>query len=441
MEFLTDYTLENYILSTRWEDLPKPVQDRAVVCGVDLAMALLLGSHGKQYEAGVRVAAESCKEGRIPLIGRSEQFGLLGAAVCYSHASNSFDIDDGHNMIKGHPGTSFVGGVLAAALEQGVSYKEYLTTLTICYEVAVRFGLAVQDYYHFLHSTGTYGAFSTAAGVGRLLGFTKEQLNTALSMAEFHAPLTPVMWSVQYPSMNKDGVPFGVLVGMMSALETRAGETAYGNLLETPEYRHYAKSLGTDFEILNLYFKPYTCCRWGHQPIQACIDLAKEHGYAPADVESVTVHTFDSAAQLSKKIPANSDEAQYNIAWPVASALVHGDVGYLQVRDEALHDEAVLAMMKRLNFVMDPEMEAQFPQKRLAWVEILLKDGRSFRSRVYAAPGEHTDQVDLAWETEKFLRITKPVASPAKQKALLELMCGDLDFPVKKLIDLLNSAL
>ena len=46
-----------------------------------------------------------------------------------------------------------------------------------------------------------------AAGIGRIFGFTKEQMNTALSMAEFHAPLTPVMRSVQYPSMNKDGVP------------------------------------------------------------------------------------------------------------------------------------------------------------------------------------------------------------------------------------------
>lgn len=439
MEFLVDYRLEDYILSTRWEDLPPQVQQRAVVCGIDLTMALLLGSYGQQYQVGITLAKENYKEGNIPLIQSKETFGLLGASVCYSHASNSFDIDDGHNMIKGHPGTSFVGGVLAAALEKKVSYKEYLTTLVICYEVAVRFGLAVQDYYKFLHSTGTYGAFSTAAGVGRLLGFDKKQLNTALSIAEFHAPLTPVMWSVEHPSMNKDGVPFGVLIGMQAALEARAGETGYGNLLETPEYRHYVDTLGKQFEIMNLYFKPYTCCRWSHQPIQACIDLAKEHGYTYDQIAHVTVHTFDSAAKLSKIVPSATDEAQYNIAWPVASALVFNDVGYLQVRDEALKNPVVLDMMKRLSFVLDPEMEAQFPAKRLAWVEVELTDGRNFKSRVYAAPGEHTDNIDLAWETEKFLRITKPVLTEEKQHKLLELLTQDLDFPVEKLIDFLNN--
>ena len=120
MKFITDYKLENFILNTQWEDLPEEVQKRAVVCGIDLTIALLLGSKGQQFQAGLRMAREHYKEGKVPVVGSPETFGILGASVAMSHASNSFDIDDGHNMIKGHPGTSFVGGVLAAALEQGV---------------------------------------------------------------------------------------------------------------------------------------------------------------------------------------------------------------------------------------------------------------------------------------------------------------------------------
>ena len=117
MKFITDYKLENFILNTQWEDLPEEVQKRAVVCGIDLTIALLLGSKGQQFQAGLRMAREHYKEGKVPVVGSPETFGILGASVAMSHASNSFDIDDGHNMIKGHPGTSFVGGVLAAALE------------------------------------------------------------------------------------------------------------------------------------------------------------------------------------------------------------------------------------------------------------------------------------------------------------------------------------
>ncbi len=94
---------------------PGEVRERAVVCGIDLTAALLLGARGRQFQTGLFMARNFYKEGTVPVVGSRETFCVLGSAVAMSHASNSFDIDDGHNMIKGHPGASFVGGVLAAA--------------------------------------------------------------------------------------------------------------------------------------------------------------------------------------------------------------------------------------------------------------------------------------------------------------------------------------
>jgi len=437
--FNTDYTLENFILQTQWEDLPAEVQARAVVCGIDLMLALLLGSRGRQFFGGLNLAAGNFKEGNIPVVGCKQTFGLLGATVALSHAANSFDIDDGHNLLKGHPGASFVAGVLAAALQENISYKEYLTTLVVCYEVTIRCGLALQDHYKYLHSTGAYGAYGTAAGMGRILGLSANQLNNALSIAEFHAPLTPVMRSVQHPSMNKDGVPFGALVGATAVLETLSGSTGYGQILELPEYGYLVDSLGKKFEIMNLYFKPFTCCRWAQQPIQACLALAKEYKFTPADIEAVKVHTFKAAVQLSKNIPTSTDEAQYNIAWPVASALVCGDVGIEQVWEPALNNEKVLYMMNKLAFEVDSLLEALFPQKRLAWVEIVLKNGQILQSQIYAAPGEAADNVDLDWITKKFMLRTAPILGKHKdqhkQKEVLQLFSNCLD---ERMVDVVN---
>ena len=440
MEFNTDYRLENYILNTKWEDLPEEVKDRAYVCSIDLMMALILGIHGEQYQNGKRLAKHMAP-GDITLPGGDGGFSLLGAATALGHASNSFDIDDGHNMIKGHPGTSFIGGVLAAAIEKGISYKDYLTTLVVCYDTAVRIGLSTQDFYGFLHSTGTYGAVSTAAGIGRIYGFTKEELNTAISMAEFHAPLTPVMFAVNFPSMNKDGVPFGAMIGTLAALDTMAGETADKYILEMPQYEELRKSLGSRYEILNLYFKPYTCCRWAHQPIQASIELMQANGFDYTAVERVIVHTFDSATQLSKIVPKDTDEAQYNIAYPVSTAIVNQGLGYPQICNAALSDQRVIDMMKRVEFVMDPDMEKEFPTKRLAWVEFFLKDGRTFKSRVYAANGEATDHIDMAWEEAKFRRITKPFLSDEGQTRVLSLLSGNLERSVPEVVAELNKVL
>ena len=345
-------------------------------------------------------------------------------------------------MVKGHPGASFIGGVLAAALEKKCSYEEYLTTLSVCYETAIRWGLVEQKHYGFLHSTGTYGAFGTAAGVARLHELSREQLNNALSIADYHAPLTPVMRAVEYPSMNKDGVPFGSLVGTMAVIETEEGETGKTHLLEMPEYKEYLESLGERYYIRELYFKPFTCCRWAHQPNKACIDLTRENGIKPDQIKHVTVHTFDSAAKLSKAVPHNTDEAQYNIAFPVAAAIVNGDVGFNQVKDEAASDPAVLSMMERLSFVVDPDMEKEFPEKRLAWVEMKLDDGRILRSSVYAAPGEHTDpELNYDWIKNKFRRVTAPIISLKGQEEILQLLTMPSDKSMREVIGTVNRYL
>ncbi len=439
MVFITDYRLEDYILNTTWATLPTDVQERTISCSIDLMTALILGSQGKQYKTGVKVAKRIGLKGDIPVFGSQISFNLLGASIAFSHAANSFDIDDGYNMVKGHPGASFVGGVLAAALEKNCSYGEYLVALAVCYETAIRWGLAEQDYYNFLHSTGTYGAFGTAAGVGRLHGLNKEQLNNALSIADYHAPMTPVMRAVEYPSMNKDGVPFGSLIGTMAVIETEEGETGKTHLLEMPEYKDYLDSLGSKFYIRDLYFKPYTCCRWAHQPILACQQLMKHHCFTWEQIRHVTVNTFASAAKLSKMIPHNTDEAQYNIAFPVAASLVYGDVGFEQIKDEAVNDKRVLAMMRKLEFKVDSEMDKVFPEKRLAWVDIELENSIHYVSPVYAAPGEHTDpELNAEWIVKKFKRVTAPVISTEGQEKVLQHLGAYSETAMRDIIATIN---
>jgi len=423
MSFETNYAVERFALDAKWADFPDRVKERAVMCSLDILGALILGSYGKQFKAGERLATAIGLNGEIPVVGSSHTYNLLGAAIAMGHSSNSFDIDDGHRQIQGHPGASFIAGVLAAAASRNVKYADFLSTLVVCYELTVRWALAMQKEYGYLHSTGAYGAFGTALGVGRLLEFDERQLNNALSIADFHAPMTPVMRSVEYPSMNKDGVPFGALVGTMAVLETINGSTGKTHILEKPEYSEYLDTLGTVWHILELYYKPYACCRWAHQPIKAIIDLMEEHSFRYTDVDKVTVNTFRSAARLSRIEPTNTDEAQYNIAWPVASALVNGDVGYQQVRDEALKDNRVLSMMKRLSFVVDSGLDAQFPGKRLACVKVDLKNGTHYKSGIYEAPGEPDDpDLNPGWIEEKFRRITKPMLKAKSQDEVIRIV-------------------
>lgn len=440
MTFSTDYHLEDYILSECWDALPKDVQTRAVVCAVDLMGALILGSRGRQFEAGYRLARKLYRDGSVPVVGSEQTFSFSGAVSAMGHAANSFDIDDGHNLIKGHPGASVIAGTLAASLDRGSSYREFLTALVVAYETAIRSGMALQDYYQYLHSTGAYGAFGTAAAVGRLFGLDRKTLNTALSIADFHAPMTPVMRAVEYPSMNKDGVPFGAMVGAAAVLEALAGISGKTYLLEMDRYRKLQETLGRDYEIMRLYFKPYTCCRWAHQPIKAALDLVRLHGIRSSEIARVRIFTFRSAAQLYKKAPTETDEAQYNIAYPVAAAIVHGDVGYRQVIDDNLDDPEVLSLMDRMEFVVDPELDRQFPAARLARVELRLRNGTTVCSEDCAAPGEASDGIGPDWIKKKFVRITEPFLSLASREEILREL-EDPEGSIGEKVQRINQAL
>jgi len=439
MKFETTYKLEEFILNTKWSDLPAEVQERMRGCLLDLTGALVIGSRSRQFEAGKKLARTVFPKGDVPVVGASETFDLMGAATAMGHSSNAYDIDDGHNMTRAHPGTSFIGGILAAAWENDLTLQELLTVLLVAYETTIRSGAAIMDYYQYAHSSGTFGAVGVAAGLGRILGFTKEQLNNVLSVAEFNAPLVPGIRSVEYPSMNKDGVPFGVITGMMAVRAAQCGFEGNKNLLEAEEYQHYLDDLGTKWQVMDLYFKPYTCCRWGHPAIDACVDLMRMNGITAADIEKVTIRTFHRATLLSKIVPKTADEAQYNIAYPVAAALVYGDFGLAQVREESLGDPAVVEMMGKLSFATDPELDKQFPARRICVAEIVTKDGRTLVSQECEPRGEAHENIQFDWLADKFRRITGPVLTEQGQQHVLESLRGDLQMPVKQWIAKLND--
>ena len=441
MNFKTDYKLENYILDTNWQDLPCEVQERLKGCMIDLFGALIVGSKSQQFAAGLKLAKSVFGGGDIAVIGSGEHFSFAGASTAMGHSSNAYDIDDGHNITRAHPGTSFVGAILAAAYEKNVSRNEFLTALLVAYETTVRMGAALMDYYNYAHSSGTFGAVGVAAGVGRLFGFNKEQLNNALSVAEFNAPLVPGIRSVEYPSMNKDGVPFGVMTGVLAVLDTACGFTGNKHMLEADEYRHYVDDLGQKYQVMDLYFKPYPCCRWAHPAIDACLELISEHKISPSDIEKVTIHTFKRATMLSKIVPKTADEAQYNIAYPVASSIVYGDFGFTQVLEENLNDSTVIDMMSRLEFKVDENLDKRFPAERICRAEIKTKQGDTYISSECEPRGEAKENIGIDWLSDKFYRITGPVLSKQAQNKLLKLITQDNDLPIREIVDTVNKKL
>ncbi len=439
MLYQSDYKLENYIIGLKWEDMPEDVREHARMCFLDLINALVLGSRSAQFRAGLKAAESVFAKGDLPVIGTDKTFNFAGATSAMGHSSNAYDLDDGHKIIRAHPGTSFIGGLLAGAYEQNCTYKEFLEALIVAYEATIRFGEAVIDHYKYYHSSGSFGPFGIAAGVGKMRGYGKERMNNLLAVAEFNAPLIPAGRSVEYPSMNKDGVAFGAIIGAMALYEDAAGFVGNKHLLDGEDYKKYLDDLGEKYYITELYFKPYAGCRWGHPAIDAAKSLMAENKVTADDIEKVVIKTFYQATRLSKIVPKTTDEAQYNIAFPVASAIVRGDFGYEQAKDEALNEPRVIEMMKRLSFEKDDEIDAMFPEHRCCRAEITLKNGQVLKGKLCEPRGEPEEHIHLDWIEEKFSRMSKAVFTDNAIEEVKALVRGPLDVKMRDVINAINK--
>ena len=117
------------------------------------------------------------------------------------------------------------------------------------------------------------------------MGLREKETISALGTAEYHAPIMPMMRCIDYPAMTKDGIGWGAMVGTVSALLAATGFNGIPSLFGFREYSSLVGSLGSEYKILNLYFKPYACCRWAQPAVSAALKLRKDHDIDPDHIE------------------------------------------------------------------------------------------------------------------------------------------------------------
>jgi len=161
----------------------------------------------------------------------------------------------------------------------------------------------------------------------------------------------------------------------------------------------------------------------------------------PEMIEFVTIHSFEKATQLSKGIPSHADEAQYNIAYPVTAAILWGDVGMDQLKKEAFDDPRVPQIMKKLRYIVDPEMERAFPEKRFCQAEFALTDARVIRSSVCEPRGEAKENIGVQWVSEKFRRMTSSLLKEVEQEKVLTLLTETKATSIREIVDTINGYL
>ena len=416
---LTEYAL-TFIHDIPWRDLPADVQHQAKRCLLDTLGAMVAGTQTPAARLMADFAVSQFGGNEVEILIDGRRASLVGVALASGFAANALDIDDGFRGVKGHPGACVLPALLAASQRQPVSGKEFLTALVVGYETGIRAGLIRHATYSTYHSSGSWGAIGAAVAVGRMLGLDRQALGKAIGVAEYHAPIAPMMKGIETPSMGKDSIGWGAMVGMSAALLAQEGFTGIKPLFDESPEPGWITELGTQYEILNVYAKPYACCRWAQPAIAAVLRVVQREHLPPDEIAGIRVRTFAAAASLSQAHPRNTEQAQYNLTYPVAAALLDGELGPRQVLPPRLFDKDVLALADLVSVEVKPEYDEAFPAKTYAEIELRTTDGRTLESGRMEARWEPPNMATDGELEAKFRWLVEPILGRKKSDELVE---------------------
>lgn len=172
-----------------------------------------------------------------------------------------------------------------------------------------------------------------------------------------------MMREIANPTMLHDGSGWGAPVGVSAAPLAEEGFTGSpAATLEFADAMPHWSSLGSEWLTIKQYIKPYPVCRWAHGAIDAALTLRGAHHFDSAYIDSVKIGTFTEAAALSCSVAKTTTDAQYALGWPVAAALVRGEVGVAKVMEGSFTDQDLIEMTRRICVQVDQEIDATFPE-------------------------------------------------------------------------------
>lgn len=411
-----------FILETKFKDFPDEVIHQAKRCILDLIGASLGGSLTLVAKIVTQFVLEMKGKSEASVWGVREKVPAPMAVLANAFMASALDIDDGYRLIKGHPGAFLLPAAFAVSeKEGGRSGKDFITALVIGYEVSIRAGIISHTYHTEYHSSGSWGGLGTVAVVSKLLGLNRIQILNGLGIAEFHGTISPMMRGMDAASMVKDAIGWGTFTGITSALLAQKGFTGTPSLLGLEEYNRPIETLGKEYEILRLYFKPYATCRWAQAPIDGALKVMGEYKIKPEEIKKITVKSIEETTHMRLKRPTTTEEAQFNIPFSLAVAILDGCVGPQQILEKRLSDPPILSLAEKVEIVYEPEIQKEFPAKAMA--EVLIQTPRgTFSSGITGPRGDYWNPLSDEEIKSKFLFLTEGIITRETGEKLIEMV-------------------
>jgi 2-methylcitrate dehydratase PrpD len=443
-EFCSDIT---------WPRLPLEVQARTKDLVLDLLGVALRGSREPSSLPAQRLAQQTQPHGAASVIGADLTTSAAWAALANGTSAHALELDDVTTESSLHPGVAVIPAALALAEERQAPPSAFLEAVVVGYEVTIRVGNALNPasaYARGFHPTGVAGVFGAAAAASRLFGLDRAGFVHALGIAG-----TMAAGSLEYLAdgawTKRLNAGWSSHAGIVAAALAEAGFTGPASVFEgrlgalraysdDPSPERLLANLGEPLQVMTVSIKPYACCRYNHGLIDGILDLRQRHGITAENVESIRLGVLSGGALLvadpidQKRAPANVVDAQFSAPFAAAVALVHGTAGLSVYTLESVRDPRIRSLMQRTDCYTDRSLDAAYPRRWPAAVELNLSDGRTLSTRVEYATGEPENAVPRATLVAKFAELAGVVLGPAPAASLADKILA-LDTPGARLGD------
>jgi 2-methylcitrate dehydratase len=135
--------------------------------------------------------------------------------------------------------------------------------------------------------------------------------------------------------------------------------------------------------VRETYLKKYCALIHGQAPIETVLTLADEHGVRHGNIASVEVEVFQTAYDIagggsfgSKDAPATKEQADYNLKYLLAAALIDGQVGPEQLQTERIRRPDVRELLNRISVRPDAALTARYPEATPVRITIKMRSGQ-----------------------------------------------------------------
>jgi len=352
-----------------------------------------------------------------------------------------------------HPADNF-GAVLAVAEHVNASGADFLLALAVAYEIQCRFSAQVPVMARGLNHALQL-AMSVAAGSAKLLGLDAERTANAIaaaaadnvSLAAVHAE----------PVSNWKGIS-PAITGMRAVYTTllaRRGISGPKSLFEGPHGLVQLFDQPIDFHtadrgltcVEQTYLKQYCALIHGQAIIDAILAIRSDNDLRADDVAGVTLEVFQNAYDIAgggaygdKDHPRTKEQADYNLKYLSAVALLDGGVGPEQLETERVLRSDVQDLLARIDVNAAADLTADYPHRTATRVRVVTRDGREFGREETDYEGSPTRP--MSWErvVDKFHWLAEPFCGETLRADIIAAVDHIDEIPIAELAALLGAA-